>query len=747
MKKCKKAVYPLLSAAALFILAGAEFYNMRPFGTGAFLALLLTSVPVYITAPTYFLSQALYSAAPAEIWGYAAVCVCVSVLKLIFMRRKKQPPLFVIPLAAVVGHCGFIYAALTGALSPLNVILSTLFSVLFAFVCLVFLRPVVIHKLKYKLLETEKVCGCCILAAAGLSLAHPVFGSFSFAFAVSAFGSLCALYLSGTGAGIVVALSFGCGFSLSGFDPAWIAVAVFPAALAAVFRGGHKLLHVAGYFLGLTMAVYLFSSGNAFTLLSGAAGCVCYFAVPKKFMLRLRKKLCASNYKQAVVAAYGRERRQTGGELNVAADIFSQMSQVMSKASGLSVEYGEYADGLLESVCAACPYREGCRCCDRDVMMQFIGRAAEDGHTSVGGLPKEIAEQCRCIGQLIARANEYVEKSKDEQTMNAAYERAARLLSSQLRGAEGVMRKLGKRLSCDVDLDAEGEARLMEELTYAGQVCSDALIRVSSDGELDVTAVVGSDSFCPDKVVAALNKMYRRPFFFVSREACGADGFLIARFFSGSPMDVVFGVSQVSKDGSGVSGDTHSFTRIGASGFMMALSDGMGSGKAANDVSETAIGLVENYYKAGFDSGFVLSSVNRFLSMNRSESFSAMDVLVLDLNTGSGDVIKIGSPATLVKRKDGVAAVGGGSLPLGAVEDFTPFMTNVKFMLDDVIVMTSDGVSDAFQEGELENFLAGLDTLNPQTVSRAVLDRALKNLNQNRSDDMTVLCGRIYARV
>lgn len=747
MEKLKKAAYPMLSAIALFILSGAQLYNMRPFGTGAFLALMFTAMPLYVTAPVYFLSQALFCVSAAELWGYAAVCVCVSAVKLIFAKIKRRPPLFCLPLAAAVGFCGFIYAALINVLTPLNIILSALFSVLFAFVCMIFLRPVVQYKLKYKLLETELVCGCCILAAAGMALVRPVFGAFSFAFFAAAAATLFALRLSGTGAGVIVAISLGCGFSLVEFDPALIAAAVFPAALAAVFIKGHKLLHAPGYILGLTMAVYLFNVGDGYTLLSAALGCVVYICVPKKIVNKMKNAICGSHYKQAIIAACNRERRQTGAELNVAADIFSQMSEVMSAACGLKTESGEYAQALLNGVCERCPYGDGCRCRDKEVMQELMTRAVADGHTSVGGLPQQISDSCRNMGALMAAAGELLQKNKEDMTVNKAFDAAASLLSTQLRGAQAVMSKLGSRLCGDMRLDGAGAEKFMEELTYSDSVCSDAIIRVTADGELDVTAVVKKEGFNPNKAVRALKKIYSRPFFFVSDEECGPDGFTVARLASGAPLDVVFGVSQVSKDGSGVSGDTHSFTRIGASGFMMALSDGMGSGKQANEVSETAIGLVENYYKAGFDSQFVLSSVNRFLSMKRGESFSAMDVLVLDLVSGNGDVIKIGSPPTVVKRKDGVALIGGGSLPMGALEEISPFITSVKFLLDDTIVMVSDGVSDAFKEGELEAFIAGLDTLNPQTVSRAVLDRAMLNVNYNQSDDMTVICGRIYQRL
>ena len=123
-----------------------------------------------------------------------------------------------------------------------------------------------------------------------------------------------------------------------------------------------------------------------------------------------------------------------------------------------------------------------------------------------------------------------------------------------------------------------------------------------------------------------------------------------------------------------------------------------------------------------------------------------MDILVLNLSTLGGDVIKIGSPPMRIKRGANVARIGGGSLPLGALEEITPYSESVWLEEGDMIVMVSDGVEDAFEEGALETLVSSQSTLNPQTLSRVVLDTALKNYGGVQRDDMTVLCGRIYRR-
>ena len=99
------------------------------------------------------------------------------------------------------------------------------------------------------------------------------------------------------------------------------------------------------------------------------------------------------------------------------------------------------------------------------------------------------------------------------------------------------------------------------------------------------------------------------------------------------------------KSGERVSGDTHSVIKINEHSFLMALSDGMGSGEYAKKVSATAISLIEAFYRAEMPEGTVLKTINKLLSFNRDERFTCIDIAAVNLNTGMADFVKIGSPA------------------------------------------------------------------------------------------------------
>ncbi|MDE7454725.1 MAG: SpoIIE family protein phosphatase, partial [Clostridia bacterium] len=208
--------------------------------------------------------------------------------------------------------------------------------------------------------------------------------------------------------------------------------------------------------------------------------------------------------------------------------------------------------------------------------------------------------------------------------------------------------------------------------------------------------------------------------------------------------DVVFGVSSVAKDGSEISGDTHSVVTTDNGKCIVALCDGMGSGEQAEQMSATSISLVESFYRAGFDSDVILSCVNKLLTAGNNEVFCAVDIAVLDVYNGFADFIKLGASVGLVKRENKVEIVSGSSLPLGVLEEMTPSVTQMALNCGDVIALMSDGVVDCFADiNELANVFDNVSLNVPQSIAEVIMSKALKASNNVAHDDMTVLVAKL----
>ena len=159
------------------------------------------------------------------------------------------------------------------------------------------------------------------------------------------------------------------------------------------------------------------------------------------------------------------------------------------------------------------------------------------------------------------------------------------------------------------------------------------------------------------------------------------------------------------------------------------------------------LGLIENFYKAGFDNDVVLESVNKLLAINNGEDYSTLDICLVDLNNNIADFIKVGAPFSAIKREGSIELLEGGALPIGALESITPSTYKTTISTKDIVVMATDGITDAFKsQDNFVEFINHIATNNPQTIAESVLNEAMRLNNMEAKDDMTVLVARTYLK-
>jgi len=211
-------------------------------------------------------------------------------------------------------------------------------------------------------------------------------------------------------------------------------------------------------------------------------------------------------------------------------------------------------------------------------------------------------------------------------------------------------------------------------------------------------------------------------------------------------------VAKLSKYDGVVSGDSYTFMNSGDGKFMIALSDGMGSGQKAATQSKATINLLEQFMESGFDKDTTIKLINSILVMKSNEdAFSTIDLSVIDLYDGEAEFVKIGAVPTFIMRAEKVEVVKSASLPIGILSNIEMDLTRKQIGNGDFIVMMTDGIIDSFQKGENRDnavleFLQKINSSNPQHIADAILDEAYKNCGGKPEDDMTVLAAKVWKR-
>ncbi len=182
--------------------------------------------------------------------------------------------------------------------------------------------------------------------------------------------------------------------------------------------------------------------------------------------------------------------------------------------------------------------------------------------------------------------------------------------------------------------------------------------------------------------------------------------------------------------------------------FFVILCDGMGSGDDAMHQSRLTARLFEKFLKAGFDKETSLRMINSALALKADqESFSTVDILEIDTGTGECEFLKIGSAQSFIKRKKEIGIISSKSLPVGILENIEAQPIRCKVETGDIIVMVTDGVSEAGSgvlKGDWIKKLLLLEKRKPWEVADLIIEGA--KARARFSDDMTCCVIKIEKR-
>lgn len=213
----------------------------------------------------------------------------------------------------------------------------------------------------------------------------------------------------------------------------------------------------------------------------------------------------------------------------------------------------------------------------------------------------------------------------------------------------------------------------------------------------------------------------------------------------------VQGIARVKKDGEKISGDNFSFQELESGEFILSLSDGMGSGSAANRESELVLDLMERFLEAGFSIETAIQMMNSAMVMRgEHELFSTIDLGAINLYTGQLRMYKIGAAATFLKRGDTVECIFSTNLPVGAESEIEIEKTQKQLENGDFLVMVTDGVLEYLHvpkpEETFGEMIRSIDTNHPGTLAKKLMERVMLFTGGKAQDDMTILTTCIWEK-
>ena len=218
----------------------------------------------------------------------------------------------------------------------------------------------------------------------------------------------------------------------------------------------------------------------------------------------------------------------------------------------------------------------------------------------------------------------------------------------------------------------------------------------------------------------------------------------IISFLSADKYVIQIGQATKIKNDSPVSGDSLLQIRLNDGKYLVALSDGMGTGPDARKSSQIAIKMLERLLMSGFDKDTSIDLINTTIMNANEEIFATLDIAIVDLYNGKIEFIKNGACPTYVKNKKKVQIIKSLSLPAGILNNINLTTYDKDIENQDILVMCSDGILDAnieYKNKELwvKYMLEDIETTNCQKIADLLLSEAVDNSYGIAKDDMSII--------
>ncbi len=362
----------------------------------------------------------------------------------------------------------------------------------------------------------------------------------------------------------------------------------------------------------------------------------------------------------------------------------------------------------------------------------------------VGFEDKEISQYLENnISQIIHMINMSYKVAKADFIWKKKVEESNKNINKQLNGVSKAIQKVAKGIENDIENQYKYENEKIQILEVLRQKEINVQeISIKKEGRYILEIYAGEilETSKIEAIEKSTTQILKEKIVFNEEASIGKK----YNFLSDDKYIMAMGTGEAMKSKSEQSGDAMLNIRLKDGKQLLAISDGMGSGKEAKQSSLKALRMLENLLLSGFDKTISLDLINTSLINQNTEIFATLDIAIIDLYTGNIEFIKSGACPTYIKNNKKVQVIKSNSLPTGMIDNGQIQTFDKDIASGDILLMCSDGILDANIEYKnkelwLKYMLEDIETTNTQKIADLVLNEAIDNNYGTIKDDMSII--------
>jgi stage II sporulation protein E len=748
-----------------FIIARAAFCGMNPLAIGYFTAAYLAKTGGGL-AFVAVLIGIVSAMEPTQILKYSLVMISmVIIFQSPFFKDRDipKPLLYTFPpvilfIFSLIGTQGGSLLPKTAALAALEAIVALVSAGLFKYGI-----DFLLQAAKGFRMNNEQMVSIAVIVAVCI-YAIPEFQNDYLAPMETTvyFIILYFTYKYGVGQGAITGAVCGFALSLRGVPVSEIGMLTMMGIIPAIFREMGRLPTASIYLIsaalmGMANHTMQFTIKEIGALISAV---IFFLLLPRSFINRV--DTAGETGRQEQLAAAQNLKKIAKTKMKIFSESFLKLSKTLDTITERQVgfkqpEINKIFEDISEKLCKNC---NNCNKCWENSFQQtyqaacaLFETAEKKGIVNKGDVPIHFLEDCICADQFVAETNRGFELAKLNRMWRNRIMESREVISDQLKEVSSVIQDITGDIYAAVEVTRQEEEKVakrlraeyihVKEITIfeRGDKRKEVILNAACHGSRCITAKEAA-SIITDALGVKI-KVSEASKSVISKDY---ENFM---FVEDTKFKTLFGVARSMKET--VSGDNFSVINLETGEAMLALSDGMGTGKEAGDESEMVMSLLEQMIESGFKAETAIKLINSSLVLKSDrQSFSTIDMSIINLFTGMCEFIKLGAAATFIKRENWVETISSTTLPIGMFGNVDYDSVTKKLYEGDVVIMVTDGVLDSIREEDkeaaMERLIMEIKSKNPQEMANRILDKALSLSNYQPMDDMTVITAGMWIK-
>lgn len=440
------------------------------------------------------------------------------------------------------------------------------------------------------------------------------------------------------------------------------------------------------------------------------------------------------------------------------AKAFEKMSKTIDGLSEVreDIENEDIAtmfDVTADKVCAKC--RKSTVCWGRDFnstyndMFGLWNVLKETGAVKPEDVKEHFAKRCLSLNRLLDELNHQFDIYRVRQLWRSKVSESRKIVGKQLGGMSAVLEGLTAEIDAESGKSALSVWEIRSRLEMNGIKVRNINVFQNKYGRNRIELVV-KEGVYSGKQRRVIEKTMRA--YLGNSIKCSIEPKYekkLERIVFSEAERFTVETSQATMAASEKSGDNFRMINLKGGKFVIAISDGMGTGSRASRESEAMLELLDSFLQAGFDSRTAVRLINSIMIMkSEKEEFVTLDLCIIDLFSGETSFIKTGAePSFILNSSGNVKTVAASALPVGILADAEAETEKTRVHDGDSIVMITDGV-ESRESGSLwvSEFIKERSKQKcDKSLADEILNRAVAENNGTATDDMTVLSVKLKA--